>query len=525
MKYGNYNAAAEEMVDISSGYGAGAAPMRYAPAQNGGNKNKILIISIVAAIAVALTVAGFCIFSALHQEGDDGKPVAGGNKTFVFADKTTVSGIDISGKTVKEAKALLEQKRTSFIKPFTLTVSINDADAQLDQTKFKYTYNIDEVVGQIEEDAKAGRSTSKQTYTVTASVTDESVADAVDALCEQYNAEPKNARVSSFKPFADDRFTFEEAKKGCKIDGEDLKAQISSALRDGGDSMTVNAKTEQTDAEVSAAFLKQNIVKLGSYETYSTNTENATSNMHVALEACNGSVIEPGEKWSFNDNTGDTNLESLGYKSANVISGGKITQGIGGGICQASSTIYNAAIRSNMTIVARYNHAWPSSYVPVGLDATINYPYLDLVLQNASSYQMFLECKEEGGTLYATFWGWQDPSYDEITVESHEGEYGKDTYKAYATRFFYKNGEMVKKEALPESEYDIYRSSSDDNTETISDNNGGGTVTYTDPPTEAVTVEQTAPPEPSQYEENGWTEESVYTEEPYVEDYSEEYPD
>ena len=289
--------------------------------------------------------------------------------------------------------------------------------------------------------------------------------------------------------------------------------------------MTVNAKTEQTDAEVSAAFLKQNIVKLGSYETYSTNTENATSNMHVALEACNGSVIEPGEKWSFNDNTGDTNLESLGYKSANVISGGKITQGIGGGICQTSSTIYNAAIRSNMTIVARYNHAWPSSYVPVGLDATINYPYLDLVLQNASSYQMFLECKEEGGTLYATFWGWQDPSYDEITVESHEGEYGKDTYKAYATRFFYKNGEMVKKEALPESEYDIYRSSSDDNTETISDNNGGGTVTYTDPPTEAVTVEQTAPPEPSQYEENGWTEESVYTEEPYVEDYSEEYPD
>ena len=108
MKYGNYNAAAEEMVDISSGYGAGAAPMRYTPAQNGGNKNKILIISIVAAIAVALTVAGFCIFSALHQEGDDGKPVAGGNKTFVFADKTTVSGIDISGKTVKEAKALLD---------------------------------------------------------------------------------------------------------------------------------------------------------------------------------------------------------------------------------------------------------------------------------------------------------------------------------------------------------------------------------------------------------------------------------
>ena len=80
MKYGNYNAAAEEMVDISSGYGAGAAPMRYTPAQNGGNKNKILIISIVAAIAVALTVAGFCIFSALHQEGDDGKLIVNDEK-------------------------------------------------------------------------------------------------------------------------------------------------------------------------------------------------------------------------------------------------------------------------------------------------------------------------------------------------------------------------------------------------------------------------------------------------------------
>ena len=393
MKYAGSNAtyAAEEMVDISSG-------ARYATNNSGNNnqKNKILIISIVAAIVVALGVAGFCVFSALSNSGNDqNKPSVNANNEFIFADKTTVSGLDISGKTVKEAKALLEKNTQYFITPVTLKLDVAGNAVTLDQSKFEYTYNIDEVLSRVKADAEDGKSTADKKYEVSAVVTNDSVNKNVGEICEKYNVAATDARVSEFRPFTDNRFTFEEAVDGLKIDDADLKKQIGDALHSGQKEVAITAKTSEEKAEVTADFLKKNIVKLGSFETYSYNTDNGTSNMHVSLEACNGSVIEPGAEWSFNECTGDSNLESNGYKSAHVISEGRVTDGIGGGICQSSTTIYNAAILSDMEVVERYNHKWPSGYVDIGLDATIDYPNLDLKLKNHSAYQMFLEDGKE----------------------------------------------------------------------------------------------------------------------------------
>lgn len=88
----------------------------------------------------------------------------------------------------------------------------------------------------------------------------------------------------------------------------------------GASEYRIIADVEKTDAKISVDDLKKNIVLLSTYETVSTNTENGTENMRVSLKACNGSVIEPGATWSFNKCTGNSNLESLGYKPAGVIS-------------------------------------------------------------------------------------------------------------------------------------------------------------------------------------------------------------
>ena len=133
---------------------------------------------------------------------------------------------------------------------------------------------------------------------------------------------------------------------------------------------------------------------------------------------------------------------------------GKFEQGIGGGICQASSTIYNAAIMANMEIVERYCHAYQSSYVPAGRDATIDYPYLDLKLSNPTDYPMYMQCYMEDAYLTVNIFGWDDPAFDNIEIESSVHSANKTSYMASAWRVYYLDGEEVGREELHSSEYD-----------------------------------------------------------------------
>ena len=462
MKNGKYYglATGDGMVDISGGsVTQSAGKDRY---KKGGNKNKIIIISSIAA-AVLVVAAVVCFFMFMPKNGG-GQPEPEDNtpKEFLFAANTAVSGCDISGMTMQEAKTTLEKNKESFISPIKILVEVGGESVELTQDKFEYTYNIDEVLAKLKQDTELETKNTSDTtapvadsgYKVTATVTPESIDARVSEICETYDKDPVDAYVTDFHPYEDKRFDFAEAVSGLKVDKADLQTKVQSAFDNKQNYCTVAARTDEIQADVTSDFLKNNLVKLSSYETYSTNTANGTSNMKVALESCNGSIINPGEQWSFNECTGDSNLESNGYKSAHVISEGKIIDGIGGGICQSSSTIYNAAIRANMEIVERYNHQWASAYVPTGLDATIDYPNLDLTLKNVSGYQMFLECKLVDYTLYASFWGYQDPSYDEIKTANEITGSDGGHYSVSAWRIYYKDGKKVNQEELPSSRYD-----------------------------------------------------------------------
>jgi len=100
-------------------------------------------------------------------------------------------------------------------------------------------------------------------------------------------------------------------------------------------------------------------------------------------------MIAPGGTISFNETTGQRTREK-GYLEAGAIENGRTVQEIGGGICQVSTTLFNALLRAGGEIVSRKPHAWPSTYVPRGEDATVDWPNLDLVMKNPSSAPMFL---------------------------------------------------------------------------------------------------------------------------------------
>ena len=184
--------------------------------------------------------------------------------------------------------------------------------------------------------------------------------------------------------------------------------------------------------------------RMAVFSTVSTNNENGTYNMSRALKSFNQVVIQPGQTLSFFSVAGPCG-KAQGYKQAGVVGG----VGYGGGICQASTTLYGAAVRASLTIVQRRNHSVPSTYVPIGQDAMVDYGSSDLKFRNDYDYPVKLVTYVSGRTLYAEVWGVQPGWYDYINVRS----WSTGVKSAVAYRDYVKNGKTVKTEQLPSSYY------------------------------------------------------------------------
>lgn len=113
-------------------------------------------------------------------------------------------------------------------------------------------------------------------------------------------------------------------------------------------------------------------------------------NLKLALECIDGVILAPGDTFSFDKALGERTAEK-GYKSAKIFSGGKIIDSIGGGICQVSSTLYNAVLRSNLDVLERHNHSFIVSYLPAGYDAAVAYQVIDFKFKNSTNWPIKIQ--------------------------------------------------------------------------------------------------------------------------------------
>ena len=145
--------------------------------------------------------------------------------------------------------------------------------------------------------------------------------------------------------------------------------------------------------------------KLGSMTTgYSSSTENRATNVELSAKKINGTILAPGETFSYNTVVGKRTAEA-GFKSAGAYAGGKVVQEIGGGICQTSSTLYCAALYANLEIVARDEHGFAVSYVPWGLDATVSWGGPEFKFKNNREFPIKIVTKCENRQLTIEIWG------------------------------------------------------------------------------------------------------------------------
>ena len=157
---------------------------------------------------------------------------------------------------------------------------------------------------------------------------------------------------------------------------------------------------------------------LGSFSTtYSTSNSNRSTNIRLAASKINGIVIMPGETFSYNQVVGKRTA-AAGFKSAAVYSNGQVTTGIGGGICQVSSTLYNAVLYANLEIVERTNHGFNPGYVKAGTDATVSWGGPDFKFKNNRDYPIKIICSGSGGKVNFQIFGLKTDEDYEVQIQS-----------------------------------------------------------------------------------------------------------
>ncbi|HBZ79383.1 MULTISPECIES: VanW family protein [Brevibacillus] len=151
--------------------------------------------------------------------------------------------------------------------------------------------------------------------------------------------------------------------------------------------------TEQREAFLDKMDIKDKDV-LGFYHTTMKDSTDARKhNIKKAMKKINNEKIAPQAVFSYNKEVGNSNLEEDGWKQAGVILNGQLTDDFGGGICQVSSTLYNATAEAGMTIVERHNHSKSVGYVPAGQDATVAFGVLDFQFQNPYDFPVKVKAK------------------------------------------------------------------------------------------------------------------------------------
>ncbi len=418
-----------------------------------------VVLCVVLSVAFVLSACNLGGGSGTGATADTAVTDATELVNVVFASGITIGSTDISGMDYETAFKQVSIDAEKSLKEFALTVKAGEESFTYGKDDFKWSFNIEDTLKEAAtvvetKSTESGAALSSKSYALQTEVKAESVNALVEAVAKAVDV----PAVDSTFSVDGDKVNISREKTGKALDKEDLTKKITdeaNALVTGSKKeATVEAVLKDIEPEHKFEDMDGEIKLIATYTTYSTNTLDGDHNMALALASCDGSVINPGEIWSFNECTGNSNLESLGYRPATVIINGKFEQGIGGGICQASTTIYNAAILANMEIVERYCHAYQSSYAPAGRDATIDYPYLDLKLSNPTDYPMYMQCYMEDAYLTVNIFGWDDPAFDSIEVESSVYGATKTSYKASAWRVYYLDGKEVGREELPSSWYD-----------------------------------------------------------------------
>ena len=234
--------------------------------------------------------------------------------------------------------------------------------------------------------------------------------DALRDELETHLKDPSKAKVF----YADGKIVREPETGGAKVDRAKLQVELIMAILHKSNLEVPFAEGQKQVPDEALASITE--IESEFTTKFPTYKKTRCANIKLASEKLDGLVLMPGEQVSFNGIVG-RRTQAAGFQIAGVYKNGKHDVDVGGGICQVSSTFYNAALLANLKIAERHNHSRPVPYVPVGRDATVDYGSLDLVIANNSDHAIAIDSEYHPGKLTFRILGQKNKGLD-VKIES-----------------------------------------------------------------------------------------------------------
>ncbi len=388
-------------------------PVRQKPAGRRVRPNGGLELLAAILVAVVFTACGAVYYCSELLNVQDG----------IFYHNVTVDNVDVGGKTKEEALALFAGDRS--VPKLGVTVEIDGRKWDIRSADVDARYNLDEVMAQALAVGHEGGVLKRlaeilklrneaANFPLSATYNESKLHEIAVEITRETSLAPTNAALQFF-PASDPCFVYSEEKPGRDVDAEELYTQMKASM-DTGTIAVLSMQSKVLQPHETMQQLKDRTQMIGTFTTALKPNVVRTGNVLLAGDAVNGTVLEPGEEFSFNQTTGER-TKARGYGDAPTISGGQLVDAPGGGVCQVSTTIYNAALLAGLEIVERHNHTWPLTYAEAGRDATVDWgSKKDLRIRNSTDKPVYLLFSVDTAKALVTAEFYGLPGIESITV-------------------------------------------------------------------------------------------------------------
>lgn len=288
-------------------------------------------------------------------------------------------------------------------------------------------------------------------------------------IAEKYKRDPIDAEFD----FSNGEINVTKHVNGTAVDLDTLRKDAELAIPEGG---RVELPIQIIEPEIKAEFYERINGKIAEFSTsFKGSAPGRVNNIRLSAKAFKGILLMPGDELSYNETTGPRRADA-GYQEAPVILNGELTPGMGGGVCQTSTTLYNALLLADLEIIERHPHSMPPAYVPRGTDGAVATGYLDLRFKNNFDYPVYIDSEVIGTRVYFYIYG--DMKGRDYTVKIdtehhatipykvHENldpslppgsrelvQEGRTGYKVSTYKSIIKNGEVIKRERISSDYY------------------------------------------------------------------------
>jgi len=356
-------------------------------------------LTLLSFVMVMIVVGQF--FMLQNESGD------------VITKGTSVNGYNISGMTKENAIEYLGQVFKDNAEQFDLTLKHDNKTWNFTKKDFEVNSDIHTIIdmaqrhedeyGDYSEQVEYLQNLEGRNVNVAFNYLFVGLDEKIEQVIKEIEVEPVNSEIT-FNPNSQNMFEYTKDIKGLRVDKNVLYERINNEFLK-SNKVIVEVPTIEVDAEYTESVNKNQTVLVSSFSTnVADSTGGRKSNVKLALEKFNGMIIKNGETVSFNKVTGPHTLEN-GYKTATIIYNSRFVEGVGGGVCQASTTLYNALLKANVQIDEVSKHTLPVKYVPLALDAMVNDYVSDLKFTNNTGASLYIKTYSDSESVTVELYG------------------------------------------------------------------------------------------------------------------------